>query len=699
MSDVYPALAVNPFEDDAIREPRAVHYSVTGLNDEPLNRLVVKFERLTTGSLPRAPITADTAQLVVSPDAGYGKSHLLGRLFQRLGAQATLVYVRPFQDPERAWSSILLTTIQELERSSQYGQHSGTQLEAFATGVLAHVAADFMTKSGLRDNEAVKNEINYLRDHPFEILGASPSNTVLRDWLCARLDNANDLVRLGALLSQRGLQVDGREKAWLKILAGYAFSTDSSLARDAALTWLRGEPLEKDQVGALKLAAADNDGSDDATARQINDLSLRRLRGLCMLSSYYRPLVFCFDQTEFYGSDKNLTDALGDCMYWMRDTFPNQLTIVTTNATNWSQDLRPQMKPAYQARFSAPIDLEGINLHQAKDLLTERLKEFQLGGRVVADFIDPGWLASLFMLQQQIGVRRLLAQAAERFRSRLWPTSPRAPKKSIEEVFDIEVNKVRAKPALQQYSQDCLMWFAESLAGDFDGVKVVKPTRRYFSVQWEWPDHSTYFAFEAGHNNARWRAIAAEATRLSSNGGGAVNSIIFRTPDLKPVPGPNWKAARQSINDAREHGLQIVSLTIDEVCDLHAGREFYSNALQGNVDFQPSEVLRFLRGRFTPWFKKYSQPHQSSAPRKSTAETQTPRLTTPQSNGHQGALTTDQVNTVVSYLRENMLVDIKEVLAKLGAGDFKDALLKLVENHPNLKAHPGPRTIILQWRV
>jgi hypothetical protein len=119
MSDVYPALAVNPFEDDAIEEPRAVGYSVAGLNDEPLNTLVAKFKRLTKGSLPRAPNDADKAQLVVSPDAGYGKSHLLGRLFQRLGAQATLVYVRPFQDPERAWSSILLTAVQELERPSQ----------------------------------------------------------------------------------------------------------------------------------------------------------------------------------------------------------------------------------------------------------------------------------------------------------------------------------------------------------------------------------------------------------------------------------------------------------------------------------------------------------------------------------------------------------------------------------------------------
>src|SRR5262249_36024766 len=169
----------------------------------------------------------------------------------------------------------------------------------------------------------------------------------------------------------------------------------------------------------------------------------------------------------------------------------------------------------------------------------------------------------LFIPQPQIGVRRLLVQAAERFRSRLWPTTPPPQKKSIEEVFGIEINKVRAKPALQQYSQDCLMWFAESLVGNFDSLKVVKPAQRYFSVQWEWPDRSTYFAFEAGHNNARWRAIANEATRLASNRGGTVNSIVFRTPDLKPIPGVNWKAARQVIDDARDHGLRIIPLTTD----------------------------------------------------------------------------------------------------------------------------------------
>jgi hypothetical protein len=35
----------------------------------------------------------------------------------------------------------------------------------------------------------------------------------------------------------------------------------------------------------------------------------------------------------------------------------------------------------------------------------------------------------------------------------------------------------------------------------------------------------------------------------------------------------------------------------------------------------------------------------------------------------------------------------------LGSPSLREALLVEVEKHPNLKAHPGPQTIYLQWRI
>jgi hypothetical protein len=81
MTPAYASMQVNPFEEDVVREPREVLFSVKGLNDAPLNTLVDKFSALDAGAPPRSqPAKAAKAQLVVSPDRGYGKSHLLGRL-------------------------------------------------------------------------------------------------------------------------------------------------------------------------------------------------------------------------------------------------------------------------------------------------------------------------------------------------------------------------------------------------------------------------------------------------------------------------------------------------------------------------------------------------------------------------------------------------------------------------------------------
>ena len=81
----------------------------------------------------------------------------------------------------------------------------------------------------------------------------------------------------------------------------------------------------------------------------------------------------------------------------------------------------------------------------------------------------------------------------------------------------------------------------------------------------------------------------------------------FARPTSSLSPGHDGLAARQTIDQACQQGLRIERLSLDEVCELHAARELYSNALQGNVDFAPAEVLAWLKVRFRPWFEKYSR--------------------------------------------------------------------------------------------
>ena len=421
MTPSYARLQVNPFEDDVVREPREVSFSVKGLNDAPLNALVGKFSALDAGAPPRRrPAQAAKAQLVVSPDRGYGKSHLLGRLFTKLGRRATKVYLRPFQDPYKAWHSILLLTLQELERPDDEKAVAPSQLKALAVGTLAHVVADF-AEDGIPDVSEAPHAVAFLRK-----LGGDSSLTEAETrhrikWLGRLIADSGAIGRLSECLNRRHIDLRGREGAWLKILAACALDERYGESWSAALKWLRAEPLEPDEVALLRLDAADNEGRGDSSAQEINDLSFRRLQGLCLLASYYRPFLFCFDQTEFYASDPALIKTLGNCIDQVYVDLCNHLTVITANHENWVTDILPHIAKPQHQRLSSEILLEGIRMQGARELIIARLKEYDLGGDDIARFLDDGWLEQVFNPIPELGVRALLMRAAERFRLQEMP--------------------------------------------------------------------------------------------------------------------------------------------------------------------------------------------------------------------------------------------------------------------------------------
>jgi hypothetical protein len=77
---------VNPFVDDVVGQPRTVKYSVPGLNEQPLNKLLAEFERIASGNLPRRPSGDQKAQLVISPDAGLENLICSGDCFRASGS-------------------------------------------------------------------------------------------------------------------------------------------------------------------------------------------------------------------------------------------------------------------------------------------------------------------------------------------------------------------------------------------------------------------------------------------------------------------------------------------------------------------------------------------------------------------------------------------------------------------------------------
>ena len=243
-------LEVNPFKDDIVREPRDVDFSVTGLNDAPLECLVAAFAALEIGELPRRPVKADKARLVISPDRGYAKvpscwpvcSHLVGTTRNR-------VYLRPFQDPYKAWHSILLLTIQELERPVEAPAASCTQLEALARGVWLHLAASLMASGEFRDYDHATAASSFLRELATDPTRLSEHQLWI-EWFEPLFDQPHEMQKLASLLRGHGIDLFGRERAWLKILGAQAFSAGTARS-EVSLKWIRGEPLESEEVALL----------------------------------------------------------------------------------------------------------------------------------------------------------------------------------------------------------------------------------------------------------------------------------------------------------------------------------------------------------------------------------------------------------------------------------------------------------------
>jgi hypothetical protein len=703
MTASYASAQVNPFEDDVVREPREVSFSVEGLNDAPLNALLNKFSAL-AGDPPRTrPAQAAKAQLVASPDRGYGKSHLLGRLFTKLGRRATKVYLRPFQDPYKAWHSILLLTIQELDRPDDENAVAPSQLEALAIGTLAHVVADF-AEDGLPVRPEAPRAVTFLRKLGNNASLPEAETRRWTSWLGRLIADTGAIGRLCERLNRRHIDLNGREKAWLRVLAACALDERYGDRRTAALKWLRAEPLESEEIALLRLDAADNEGRGDSPPQEINDLSFRRLQGLCQLASYYRPFVFCFDQTEFYASDPALIKTLGNCVDQLYAELSNHLTVITANQGNWLTEILPHLAPPHRQRIDSELRLEGIRIEGARELIISRLKECALGADDIASFFANGWLEQVFNPLPELGVRELLILAAERFRALAQPSTPPPPKPTLDDLFKLEVNGVRAKKALMAYNQDALMWFVKDVGRGLETVSIERPqNRRYFSVGWSWSDRWVCFAFEGGDHWKRWQSIAGESLAMARvRGERTFLAYVFRTPDLTKVPRRTWVAASAVLDEAKTHGFRIVELTLDQVCEVHGARELYSNALQGNIAYRGAETLAWLQARFAPFLEKiaFQQPLAKANNGDGGANaTKVPANDERNRPAHPIELDAEKLRFVLDIVREQRIIDISAVLSRLGSNDLRDPLLRSVEAHPNLKAHPGPKTIFLQWRI
>ena len=619
-------LAFDPFADRVFREPRQPHASVGGLNDRALSRLLAQFKRLTLpapGNAPGGPARlrrlSEQALLVVSPQPGYGKSHLIGRLFAALEGRATLIYVAPFQSPGLCWQSILLRTLQELtfpdrvEPTDTILGEPATQLDAFAHGVLAHLVAGLI-ESGKVEHSEPAGAAAWLRERPLEAFGLADPSHPWSNWLRGVFEHFYH--EMEAELRRAGLSL--HSPGWLRVLFAYAASRSGDETRALCLGWLGGQNLEPAEATRLGLRAGETTPAD--LPDQINELCWRRLLDFCQLAGFYRPFVFCFDQTEAYGHSPVLARAFGTAVAQLHLSAAHQMMVVTANQQPWEETVARYMENADKDRFT-PLPLEGLNRAQGAELVRLRCREWDIPPEVTVAFLGDGqWLAERFPTERnRMGTRQFLQVCSARWThaegwwkaSALAPGTPGTPElPTLYDLLDRYTAEAIDKPRRLGYNPDVFRWLVEELVRgreDFAvGANAASP-RGYLPAVWTGQDENrgkVFFGFEPGDNWKRWRSLLNDARAACAPG--RDKAVFFRTPEQATIPGEKWSIAGE-IEAAKDQFLDLVELDGNSTAELYAARTLYLDATAGDLPYQAEDVLAFLAEELAPFWRRIRQ--------------------------------------------------------------------------------------------
>jgi hypothetical protein len=678
---------VNPFGDLIVKDPRRPEAVLSGLNGRPLRQLIGAFDRLALGAAPRPQVPSDGCYLVSSSQPGYGKSHLIGRLFRELHGRGTLVYVLPFQNAATVFQSLMLAVSRELHFPDRmdvgsWDREQPTQLDFLAHAVLAHLVADIVaTGRDIHVVDASKEEvIERLRSNPLEAFNRGVTGPNWADWLRAHFGKLRE--PLEAAVARLGLNI-AAPATWLRMLYAYAFNPFDTAVRRACLDWLTAQPVDQEDLQRIGLRAAEG-VTPEISPDEANELCRQRLVELCQLASFFRPFVFCFDQTEVYGHHAALARAFGKVIAVLVNETPNQFALVTCNQDPWTERIVPYIEVAdLQRIISPPVTLEGITRSQANDLIRLRVSAVDGDESRASEVLDEGWLTSLFpTANNQMGARLFLQKCKER-----WDAEP-APAISLEDLYQQRINRLLASPKRHQFEPDTLQWLVEEVATRLPGVTVEKLEEKYFQVQWKTAERLCLFGFVPGSYWKRWLAIAKDLTaRNEGQAALPIKGIFFRAPLQPPIPG-NWKSAPE-INTARQRCLHIVQLRTEDLAELYAARDLFAEAAQGDIAAQPEAVLEFLVQRLTPWWNCLRGPVQFDA--------------VPQGEAPVERTEFDQSRALAEQLREivkrSRFLSLEEAAAALkDTNASREEVLTACGFSPEIKVHSHPNMVVLQWQ-
>lgn len=339
----------NPFADDVCAGPFGVdeHRSVPGLNADILHQLTgtIDERQHSTGRVAGQPLL-----LLTAPRAGYGKTHLLGRLAAAAGGQVVLVPLAFRLEDEIGISAVAVRGLESMARA-ETGREGWTKLREACAGVCAALVRRLI-ESGTLPCANVEQALRVLHGDPVEVFDADGSARLIGDWV--RRHDAQLRRPMTEQAMKRVPAIPAALESWVDAMLNHALDGGMS------------------KMAVLRMLAADESNEGPVT--------WLRLLGL------WRPVVLLVDHLDAYYRNPEAGLRIASLLLDMSE-MDGVHVVLSLNQDVWQATFGHHLPSAMEDRLTASqMLLRGIGENEAATLLRLRLQNSAVQGDELREF-------------------------------------------------------------------------------------------------------------------------------------------------------------------------------------------------------------------------------------------------------------------------------------------------------------------------
>lgn len=324
----------NPFAEDVCPGPYAVEEtrSVPGMNVDVLRQLTTSIDERLGGSSGGQPLL-----LLTAPRAGYGKTHLLGRLASAAGGQIVLVPLAFRMEDAISVVSVAKRGLESMARA-ETGRPGWTRLREACAGVCANLVRQLIGSGQLPCANPDQAQ-RVLGGNPVEIFDPAGSARLIGEWL--RRHGSALTKPLTHQAAQKVAATPAVIELWMNAMLHHA--QEGSAASSVPLMALAAD---EDQDGAV---------------------TFLRVLGL------WRPVVVMVDHLDAYYRNPDAGLKIAALLLDMAE-MDGVHVVMSLNQDVWQATFGHHLPSAMEDRLtSSQLLLRGLAEADAADLLRMRL--------------------------------------------------------------------------------------------------------------------------------------------------------------------------------------------------------------------------------------------------------------------------------------------------------------------------------------